>query len=259
MITSTSNPKVKELEGLVKKAKNRRLADVFIVEGIRMVQEIPERALKKIYASESFEKAHPDLETRFHVPVEILSDKVFKAVSDTQTPQGILGIVKQKHYTLKDLLDKHKNPLFLVLESIQDPGNLGTMIRMAEGAGAAGIIMNSQTADIYNPKVVRSTMGSIFRVPYFYTEDLMATLGTLKAKGVHLYAAHLKGEHYYFQEDFKGAAAILIGNEAAGLSDEIADTADTYIKIPMDGKVESLNAAMAATILMYEAKRQRLV
>lgn len=258
MITSTSNPKVKELEGLVKKGKNRKLADVYIVEGIRMVREIPIRELKKVYVSEGFEKTHPELmQEGFGVPVEVLSDKVFKTVSDTQTPQGIMAIVRQKHYKLQDLLGQKKQPLFLVLESIQDPGNLGTMIRMAEGAGASGIIMNSQTADIYNPKVVRSTMGSIFRVPFFYTEDLMATLDILKAKGVKLYAAHLKGEHYYFQEDFSQATAIMIGNEAAGLSDEAAAAADTYIKIPMEGKVESLNAAMAATILMYEANRQR--
>lgn len=254
MIISSSNPQMKQIAAMIKKAKARNEMDAYIVEGIRMVREVPEDMCVKIYASESFLKQHPEMLNK----AECVSDKVFKDISDTKTPQGIMAIVKQHHYTIKDMLKRHKNPLFLVLESIQDPGNLGTMIRMAEGAGASGIIMNTSTVDVYNPKVVRSTMGSVFRVPFVYVEDLLGTAQNLKKEGVHLYAAHLKGKHFYFEEDYKSASAILIGNEAAGLSDELSDMADTYIKIPMDGKVESLNAAMAATILMYEAKRQRM-
>ena len=117
--------------------------------------------------------------------------------------------------------------------------------------------MNRTTADIYNPKVIRSTMGSIYRVPFLYTDDLQETIRQVKKAGVRLFAAHLKGERSYDQEDYTGNTGFLIGNEANGLSAETADMADCYIKIPMLGKVESLNAAVAASILMYETARQR--
>ena len=145
----------------------------------------------------------------------------------------------------------------LILESIQDPGNLGTMVRTGEGAGITGVIMNKTTVDLFNPKTIRSTMGSIYRVPFYVAEDLAETLDSLKKQGVALYAAHLKGEHAYDEEDYTGACGFLIGNEGNGLSDTIANLADTYIKIPMEGQVESLNAAISASLLMYEANRQR--
>ena len=254
MITSSSNPQMKQAAAMLKKAKARNDADAYIVEGIRMVREIPKAQLLRVYASESFLKEHTEMVSA----AECVSDKVFKEISDTKTPQGIMAVVRQEHYTLEKMMRMDKNPLFLMLESIQDPGNLGTMLRMAEGAGATGIIMNRSTVDIYNPKVVRSTLGSVFRVPFVYVDDMTEAAKQLQSAGIHLYAAHLKGENYYFQEDFRSSAAVMIGNEAAGLSDELSAMADTYIKIPMAGQVESLNAAMAATILMYEARRQRM-
>ena len=119
------------------------------------------------------------------------------------------------------------------------------------------MIINKTTVDLFNPKTIRSTMGSIYRVPFYITDDLKGTLNTLKKKEISLYAGHLKGEHFYTEEDYTSACGFLIGNEGNGLSDEIADMANTYIKIPMEGKVESLNAAISATLLMYEANRQR--
>ncbi|MEG0370657.1 MAG: RNA methyltransferase, partial [Hungatella sp.] len=145
----------------------------------------------------------------------------------------------------------------MVLETIQDPGNLGTIMRAGEGAGITGIIMDSTTVDLYNPKVIRSTMGSIYRVPFVYVENLIETLEVLKQKSIRFYAAHLKAVHNYDQEDYTGNIGFLIGNEAAGLSDEVAKLADRYITIPMAGQVESLNAAVAASVLMFEAARQR--
>lgn len=260
MISSISNGQIKALMALQNKAKARQEAGLFVVEGLKMVGEVPKEHLKQIYASESFLKNNSGILKKYGELLEPVTDKVYKAVSQTQTPQGILAVVKQTCYDI-DLMLKEKNgkkPLLLVLETIQDPGNLGTMIRMAEGAGASGIIMNKTTADIYNPKVVRSTMGAIFRVPFVYTDDLRKTLLKVRAGGIQLYAAHLKGRQWYFEENYTDGAAFLIGNEANGLTEEIAGMADTYIKIPMEGKVESLNAAMAATILVYEAKRQRM-
>ena len=131
------------------------------------------------------------------------------------------------------------------------------MVRTGEGAGITGIIMNKTTVDLFNPKTIRSTMGSIYRVPYLITEHLPDLLDELHKENIRLYAAHLKGDTYYDAFDFTGACGFLIGNEGNGLSDEIAECADCYLKIPMEGKVESLNAAVSAALLMYECKRQR--
>jgi TrmH family RNA methyltransferase len=187
---------------------------------------------------------------------ELVSDAVFKNISDTQTPQGILCLVKMPHYELSELLAEDRTSL-LVLESIQDPGNLGTMLRTGEGAGITGVIMNRTTVDLFNPKTIRSTMGSIYRVPFYISDNLPDTVQEIKRAGVSVYAAHLKGQKSYDEPDYRKATAFLIGNEGNGLSDELADLADCYIRIPMEGQVESLNAAVSASILMYEVHRQQ--
>lgn len=145
----------------------------------------------------------------------------------------------------------------MILETIQDPGNLGTILRAGEGDGATGVVMNDTTVDIYSPKVIRSTMGSVCRVPFVCTGDLPAAVKTMKARGIRLYAAHLSGRNNYDKEDYTVDTGFFIGNEANGLSDETAGLADAYVKIPMKGKVESLNAAVASSVLMFEAARQR--
>ena len=265
MITSTSNQQMKQVSLLLKKAKERKNTNSFVVEGPRMVVEAPVESLKAVYVAESFDnnaenkallQELKDKCTQANAIYEIVADNVFKSVSDTQTPQGIMAVVSMPEYELSDLL-AGENTHLLILESIQDPGNLGTMVRTGEGAGVTGIIMNKTTVDLFNPKTIRSTMGSIYRVPFYVTEDLAGTMKELQQQGISLYAAHLKGEHSYDEEDYTKACGFLIGNEGNGLSDEIANLADTYIKIPMEGQVESLNAAISATLLMYEANRQR--
>lgn len=265
MITSTNNQQLKAVSALLKKSKERKEKKAFVVEGPRMVVEAPAESLKAVYVAESFEK-NPENQALLkelgekcrvsQAPFEVVADSVFKSVSDTQTPQGIMAVVAMPEYTLEQLLDGEKTHL-LILESIQDPGNLGTMIRTGEGAGITGVIMNKTTVDLFNPKTIRSTMGSVYRMPFYVTEDLSETLCLLQEKEVALYAAHLKGEHFYTEEDYTKSCGFLIGNEGNGLSDEIANQADCYIKIPMEGHVESLNAAISATLLMYEANRQR--
>lgn len=188
--------------------------------------------------------------------MEVLADRVFAQVSDTKTPQGILCVLEQFHYTLPDLL-KRKNPHLLLLEDLQDPGNLGTILRTAEGAGVDGIILSRGCVDLYNPKTIRSTMGSVYRMPFLYTETLADVLPVLGKKGIRTYAAHLQGQKDYDQEDYRTGCAFLIGNEGNGLSGELSRQADAWIRIPMKGKLESLNAAVAASILMYEVFRQR--
>lgn len=256
MIESTANKQVRNLIQLIKKAKVRRETQTFVVEGIRMFREVPKEQLVQTYVSESFLEKQENHEALKGIHYEVMTDKVFAAVSDTQTPQGILCVVRQKEYTLEEILKK-EFPFLMILENLQDPGNLGTIFRTAEGAGVDGIIMSSDTVDIYNPKTVRSTMGSLYRMPFFYEKDLKSVIERIKEKNVSVYAAHLKGKHAYYLEDYRGGCAFLIGNEGNGLTDELAALADTYIRIPMEGQVESLNAAIAAAVLMYEVKRQR--
>lgn len=257
MITAASNQKIKNLTNLIQKAKARREQDVFITEGIKMFLEADLDKIKEVYVSKSFYEKGNGKEKIEQCNYEVISDELFKKISDTQTPQGILCVMRQYHYRLEDLFRK-ENPLFLILEDIQDPGNLGTMVRTAEGAGVDGIIMTKGTVDIYNPKTIRSTMGSVYRMPFIYTDDLLRVMKSLQEKNVKIYAAHLKGNQFYHQLNFKESAAFLIGNEGNGLKDETAEAADVYMKIPMEGKVESLNAAVASVILMYEAARQRM-
>lgn len=156
-----------------------------------------------------------------------------------------------------DRRNRGKCAHLLILEGIQDPGNLGTMIRTGEGAGATGILMDKTTVDIFHPKTIRATMGALYRVPFFVTPDLQGAIQQLKEKGVSIYAAHLSGTLSYEEPDYRGHTGFLIGNEGNGLSPEIAGLADFPIRIPMEGKVESLNAAVAAALLMYEVRRQR--
>ena len=256
MITSTSNPQVKNLLQLQKKSKVRNEEQVFIVEGLRMFMEVPQDQVKKVYVSESlYNKKKEELHLE-RFPVEVLADKVFQHVSDTKTPQGILCVVKQRKYEIEDLISK-ENPHFIVLDNLQDPGNLGTIVRTAEGAGVTAVFMSNDCVDIYNPKTIRSTMGALYRMPFVYVEDLRETIHTLKEKNIKSYAAHLDGKNTYDKEDYRQGTAFLIGNEGNGLREEIAQCADTWIRIPMCGQVESLNAAVAATVLMFEVSRQR--
>jgi len=155
-----------------------------------------------------------------------------------------------------DMLQK-KNPHLLLLENLQDPGNVGTIMRTAEGAGADGIILSRTSVDLYHPKTIRSTMGSIYRMPFLYVNSLEEILPVLKKQGIRTYAAHLQGKNCYDQEDYRKGCAFFIGNEGNGLSESLSRQADAWIRIPMQGKLESLNAAIAASILMYEACRQR--
>ena len=183
--------------------------------------------------------------------------------ADTISPQGILAVARQPQYILQDLLGERSSredgraPLLLILEDIQDPGNLGTMFRTAEAAGVTGILMSRGTVDVFNPKTVRSTMSSVFRMPFVVTEDFHGALRGLQEKGIRIYAACLQESRSYDRETYLGPCGFLIGNEGNGLTEETIRLADARIHIPMEGSIESLNAAMSAGILMYEALRQR--
>ncbi len=256
MITSTSNQRVKELLQLQKKAKIRNQEGVFLAEGSRMVLEAPKDRIRKLYISESYDKKHGKELKEQGFQYEVLSDTVFAYVSDTKTPQGILAVIRQLDYKFEDMLTK-ENPHILVLDNLQDPGNLGTIFRTAEAAGVTGILMSKDCVDIYNPKTIRSTMGAAYRMPFLYMEDILEGIRLLKEEQIHVYAAHLEGKYSYDIEDYRKGTAFLIGNEGNGLRQEIADMADTWVRIPMQGQAESLNAAVAAAVLMFEVSRQR--
>ena len=257
MITSSANGKIKQVMNLIKKAKERTNRGLFVVEGIRMFAEIPPEKIDSIFVSDGFIRDEHKKKMIEGKEFLVVSDEVFKTMSDTQTPQGILALVKQFNYTPNDLFPSSGPALLMILENIQDPGNLGTILRTGEGAGVTGVLMNETTADIYNPKVIRSTMGSVFRMPFVSASDFPGAILELKKKGVRIYAAHLDGRNNYDKEDYTVDTGFLIGNEGNGLTEETAKKADAYVKIPMKGKVESLNAAVASSVLMYEAARQR--
>lgn len=235
-----------------------------------MFMEAPYDRIREVYVSVSlwqqrmriasvWEKLCACKDKRIYV--EQVSDEVMKKASDTQAPQGIFFVMEQFSCSLEGMLQnalkKQENcgrpPLFLLLEDIQDPGNLGTMLRTGEGAGVDGVIMSRGTADIYNPKTIRSTMGSLYRVPFLYVEELSEAIAVLQRNQITVYAAHLKGKRYFDEISYGGGSAFLVGNEGNGLRKETADAADVLLKIPMEGKLESLNAAVSAALLLYRA------
>jgi TrmH family RNA methyltransferase len=262
VITSSSNSKVKQVIRWRDKAKERRRDGIFIAEGTKMFEEAPDERIVEVYVSESIQNKLTQMSgTQIADKLKrheyfVIKDDIFEKMSDTQTPQGIITIVRRMEYDVEEIISAD-NPLIVILENLKDPGNLGTIIRTGEGAGVTGVILNTGTVDIYNPKTIRSTMGSIFRVPVACTDNPEELVGRMHEKGIHTYAAHLKGEVFYDSFSFEKPTAFLIGNEGNGLSDELAGNAEHYLKIPMEGKVESLNAAVAASLLMYEAHRQR--
>ena len=263
-ITSMTNPRIRRLVELRKKAKLRRETGLFIIEGTRLCMDTPERFLEEVYVTEEWLRAAAPADAekiqRFR-PV-VLAEEVMAKAADTGTPQGILCAARMPVWTRQDLLggpDGTPAPLLLVLEDVRDPGNLGTIFRTAEAAGATGILMSRGTVDLFNPKVVRATMSAIFRMPFVISEDLICDLGDLRERGIVSYAAHLRGKRPYDELPLTQGTAFLIGNEANGLSDSLTDAAAEKIIIPMAGGAESLNAAMAAGILLFEASRQRRV
>ncbi len=262
MITSTSNTRIRQLMQWNQKAKARREDKVFIVEGTKMFLEAPQSWIREVYLAESFYEKMPEAAAGKldRCSYEVVKDSIFQKISDTQTPQGILSVLKQPEYVLSDLglMRQSGHPLVIVIENIQDPGNLGTIIRTAEAAGATGVVMSPDTVDVYNPKTIRATMGSIYRVPFLYVDSLSDAIRHLKRNSIQIYAAHLKGDRSYHELNFTKGTAFLIGNEGNGLKEETAALANSYVKIPMEGRVESLNAAIASAVLMYEAHRQRL-
>ena len=262
MITSATNPKLKRLASLLKKSAHRKAEHVFVIEGFKMFIEVltqfPDRFEEIFMTPAAKEKLLKDFGAAVieGLKYELVEEKLFDRFAETVTPQGVMAIVKTPEYSIGELLWENTSKL-LVLDNLRDPGNLGTIIRTAEAAGMSGVLLSAGCVDITNPKVVRSTMGAIFRVPFVSCDNLSETLLRLKEEyfGFTVYATALNGSTVYTENKYYGRCAIVIGNESNGVSPEVLAASDKKIRIPMAGKVESLNAAVAAAVVMYEVNR----
>lgn len=253
LITSDKNDFIKRVLKL-KTKKERDKSNLFYVEGERFVSEIPPSIkIHKYIISSEFQKK--DFYTYDDTACLIVSENVFKKISDTMNPQGIIAICEKPRYSLN--IDAEVNNFFVVLDRISDPGNLGTIIRTAEALGSNGIFLSSHCVDVYNPKVLRSTMGSVFHTPIYTDLDLTELLEKFTKRNIKIISTHLNGDKSPSEVNLSSSVAILIGNEANGILDEYVNKSDFLVKIPMLGKVNSLNASMSSAILFYEVMRQR--
>lgn len=255
IIKSRDNPLVKQIAKLNKSSKYRRESGLFIAEGCRLVNDAVKSGcnIEFFVFSESAVKNYNALfesANKITDRVHIFSDALFAHICDTKSPQGVLAAVKL--LDKKCLFDKIKNDGKLIaLENLQDPGNLGTVFRTAEALGIDGIVMTKDCCDIYSPKVVRSTMGAVFRMPFAVVDSIAEFLK--KNKNIKSYAAVVNTESRKITEvNFDFPCVCVIGNEGNGLKAETVNSCDYAVTIPMTGRAESLNASVAASIIMWE-------
>ena len=259
VISSKDNEIVKSVKKL-KEKKYRDLENAYIVEGIKMVREaIEEKALiRQIIICDDCEKSDS-------IPKELMyeiakydciyvTSKVFKYISEVQTPQGVLAVIEKNN---GDLDINYNEDIIVALDDIQDPGNLGTILRTVDSVGLTQILVSKGTADCYNPKVVRSSMGAIYRVKVIDCEDLLETLKEIKKNKFKILVTSLGDSKNIYDMKYN-KKVLVIGNEANGVEERIMNIADEKIKIPMLGRTESLNAAVATGIVLYEYVRQKL-
>ncbi len=252
MITSENNLQLKNITALMKKNKERQQQGLFCIEGRKMFLEACDLDIvEKAFLSESYANECG----KINCDHEIVSDDVFNKIAETVTPQGVIALVSIPKTDINEVVQKARR--LILLENLQDPGNLGTIIRTAEAAGIDAVVLSKNSVDAYNPKVVRSTMGALFRMKIVYTDDMIEFIDRLNNSGFNTIATHLSAKKNYYEADYSGKSAILIGNEGNGLTKEATELAKEKVIIPMSGKVESLNAAVAAALMMYEMKRTR--
>lgn len=255
-IKSRENKTFKWIYGL-KSRKNREKEGFFLAEGERFVAEIPEDKEPEYFIlSEEFCNAHDTAPYEKRGKTLCMPHTLFAALCDTETPQGVLAVCKRLEWKKEAVFRKEK-PFLLLAEKLQDPGNLGTIIRTADACGVDAVFLSEGSVDLYNPKVLRATMGSLFHIPVFQDVSLEATAEILRKQEIPLYAAHLRGRAVPYELNLGDSCAFLIGNEARGISEHGAALCSKWVRIPMPGRAESLNASVAAAVLLYEAVRQR--
>ena len=261
-ITSKENEFIKHVKKL-KDKKYRDQSNEYVIEGIKLIKEaLQEKAqINQIVICEDCEKSEilsDDLKYEIAKQECIyVPQNIFKTISEVSTPQGILAIVQKNNVEAQSSEIAYNEDIIVALDDIQDPGNLGTILRTVDSVGLKQILVSKGTADSYNPKVVRSTMGAIFRVKIIECENLSETLKQIKKHKYEVLATSLQTTNNIYDIDYN-KKVIVIGNEANGVSKEILDLADVKVKIPMLGKTESLNASVATGIMLYEYVRQKI-
>lgn len=264
-ITSKNNNTLKKIRQLNSK-KYRDKYNEYIIEGSNLLEEALKLDIKINCAviSEKFledvnNKSILDFLTLKKIELHSVSSEIYKSISDTQNPQGILAVVpKSKEEYSLDNIAKIKDSNILILDKVQDPGNLGTIIRTADAAGIDAIVLIKGCVDLHNLKVIRSTMGSIFRIPILSGYSIDEVISILKANNKNIISTDVKTDNNYYEIDMKKDIALVIGNEGNGVSEEFLHNSKYVIKIPMYRGVESLNASIAASILIYEIVRQKI-
>jgi RNA methyltransferase, TrmH family len=258
-IMSVQNNKVKEWAQLLER-RGREKQGKYLIEGYHLVEEALRAGAPVETIVYSMEKGRPDALTK-SAPDAVewvgVTQAVLEKCSDTQTPQGIFAVVAKMSIGPDELLSG-ENDLVIVLDGVQDPGNLGTIIRSADAVGASAVVLGRGTVDLYNPKTIRSTMGSMYHLP-IVEADLLELLPRARDRGVRLVTTSLQAQRSCYDTDLRQRTWLILGNEAKGVSPEVAQQSDVRVIIPMQGKAESLNVAMAATVLLFEASRQRLM
>lgn len=259
VITSKDNEIIKNIRKL-KEKKYRDISNEYIIEGLKLIEEAIEEnvKIKKIVVCEECLKDNC-IEQRFLYQIAkydciYVTEKIFSLLTDVVNPQGMLAVIEKEGS--EDKIN-YGEDIIVVLDGIQDPGNLGTILRTVDSVGLSQIILSKTSVDAYNPKVVRSTMGAIFRVKIIEVENLVETLKNMKKHKFKVAATSLVGSENIYEMDYN-KKAIVIGNEAKGVSNEIIEISDTKIKIPMLGKTESLNASIATGVILYEYVRRKV-
>ncbi len=259
IITSKDNEIIKNIRKL-KEKKYRDLNNSYIIEGIKLIKEAisENKQIKQIVVcEEDINNGGINQKLLYEIAKYeciYVTKKIFSLISDVQNPQGIMAVIEKQNS--EDNID-YKEEVIVVLDGIQDPGNLGTILRTIDSVGLKQVIVSKETADAYNPKVVRSTMGAIFRVNIIESDNLIETLKNLKKHKYKVMATSLETNNNIYDVDYN-KKVIVIGNEANGVSKEIQDFADEKIKIPMLGRTESLNASVATSIILYEYVRRKI-
>lgn len=255
-ILSLQNARVKAWAQLQEK-KHRDKQNKYVIEGIHLVQEALLSGVEIECIAYDYEQGIPHELKQLHDTISVewigVTQAIISKVSHTSTPQPVFAVVRKEKMTWNHL---EKDKLVIVLDGLQDPGNVGTIIRSADASGAGGVILGKGCADLYNPKTLRSTMGSLFHIPVV-EGDLTDILTQARESGTRLVTTSLEGKTTAYHYDFTGSCWLVIGSEGSGVSAEVAALVDDAIIIPMPGKAESLNAAMAASVLLFEALRQR--
>lgn len=252
-INSKDNAKFKKAKSLLK-TKFRNKEREYLAEGLRTIELAIEykAELDAVYINSKFEEENQKLVSELEklTKVYLLSNELFKGISSTENSQGIIAEIKMKDLEISDF-NKEKHKKIIVLDRLQDPGNLGTIIRTADAAGFDMLILTKGCVDLYNPKVVRSAMGSMFYMDMILTTEEEA-VEVLKENEVEIVSSFLRTENYYNTVEYREHCALVVGNEANGINDFWIENSDTLVKIPMKGKAESLNVGISAALLMYQ-------